>query len=477
MPLVSGFYDAVNGDRVYDAEQFGSLFDGIISDGIFANNGDRFVVRASTTGMQVYVGSGKAWLNRRWVENTGDETLTIQPAHASLDRIDLIVLKVDTNKAVRDARLEVIKGTPAGAPTAPPTPNTPGVKYLVLAQIRVAKNARVISPEFVSNRVGTGQTPYVAGPAHTIDLAALQNKLQGEFNTWFESVRQALTEAGGNTATEVANLKASDTSQNQKIKTLESKVDYNSGQVSVINGKFANSAVWYEMGDASNGGTKNAIYRGHPLGSNINPYLAAIRAGTFKGMYLGDYWTLNGVNWRIVAFNYFYGIGSPTFNRYHVVVVPDNSLYQQRFNDTNTMAATFTSFEIGRTGLNRAISTAKSLFGDGNVVQPLTRFPTAYNAATQITQSTWLAHSAGLMTEDMLFGRPVFSRHDYQRGDLCIGQFPLFRVAPSFISFGANYWTRDVSSSTTGIYIGADSTPVSQNFTAEVGVRPYVAIG
>ena len=88
MPLSSGFYNSVNGDRVYDAEQFGALFDGIISDGVFPNVGNHFLVRPGTNEMAVYVGSGKAWLNRRWVENTADEKLSIIAAHASLDRID-----------------------------------------------------------------------------------------------------------------------------------------------------------------------------------------------------------------------------------------------------------------------------------------------------------------------------------------------------------------------------------------------------
>ena len=119
MPITSGFYNSVNGDRVYDADQFGSLFDGIIAEGIFPNVGDKFFVRPVGNSMGVYVGTGKAWLNKRWVENAGDETLTIQAANASLDRVDAIVLTVDSSKAVRGAKLEVIKGTPAATPVPP----------------------------------------------------------------------------------------------------------------------------------------------------------------------------------------------------------------------------------------------------------------------------------------------------------------------------------------------------------------------
>lgn len=63
MAISSGFYNSVNGDRTYDADQFGSLFDGIIAPGVFPNVGDKFRVRPTNNGMSVYVGAGKAWLD------------------------------------------------------------------------------------------------------------------------------------------------------------------------------------------------------------------------------------------------------------------------------------------------------------------------------------------------------------------------------------------------------------------------------
>ena len=92
-PFLGGFYNSVNGDRTYDADQFGSLFDGIIAPGVFPNVGDKFRVRPTNNGMSVYVGAGKAWLNNRWVENSGDETVAITGSHATLDRIDLVCIE------------------------------------------------------------------------------------------------------------------------------------------------------------------------------------------------------------------------------------------------------------------------------------------------------------------------------------------------------------------------------------------------
>ena len=77
MPIVSGFYNSVNGDRKYDSEQFGSLFKGVFNEGVFPNVGQLFRVKAVGEGMKVEVGTGRAWLFDHWVENTGPETLTV----------------------------------------------------------------------------------------------------------------------------------------------------------------------------------------------------------------------------------------------------------------------------------------------------------------------------------------------------------------------------------------------------------------
>ena len=212
MAITSGFYNSVNGDRTYDADQFGSLFDGIIAPGVFPNVGDKFRVRPTNNGMSVYVGSGKAWLNNRWVENSGDETVTLTGSHATLDRIDLVCVEVDRSKAIRGAKIKVVQGTPAVTPTVPSVDDNGDRQTFALAQIKIIKNSRQITAENIISLVGSARTPYVSGPLQNINLDSLQAKLQGEFNTWFESVRDALANAGGNTSTDVANLKVSDLS-------------------------------------------------------------------------------------------------------------------------------------------------------------------------------------------------------------------------------------------------------------------------
>lgn len=475
MPITSGFYNSVNGDRVYDADQFGSLFDGIISEGIFPNVGDKFFVRPVNNTMGVYVGSGKAWLNRRWVENAGDETLTVQAANASLDRIDSVVLSVDTSKAVRAAKFEVIKGTAAATPRPPLIASEGEKKYFVLANIKVVKNSRAVIPENITNYVGSSLTPYVGGPTNTINLDALQIKLQGEFNTWFDSVREALQNAGGNTSTDVANLKASDKNQNDRIQVIETRVESTETGITKINEKFTNSGSLYGMVNNTNVGVHNSLYRGASLGSSVAPYLQAIRNGSFSGLYLGDYWTYSGVTWRIVAFNYFINIGDPPFRQNHIIVVPDNSLFREAWSTTIPDQRSYVDSTLNQSTMTQASRMAESLFNRSNMVGVWTRVATGYDGNGAVKDWRWYNPHINIMDEAMLWGSSIFD-DSLSRG-IHHNQFPAFRLNPALVNIEEEYWLRERASAQTAVYMKSTGQFSHAPLNYSFGVRPYLAIG
>lgn len=408
MAITSGFYNSVNGDRTYDADQFGSLFDGIIAPGVFPNVGDKFRVRPTNNGMSVYVGSGKAWLNNRWVENSGDETVTLTGSHATLDRIDLVCVEVDRSKAIRGAKIKVVQGTPAVTPTVPSVDDNGDRQTFALAQIKIIKNSRQVTAENIISLVGSARTPYVSGPLQNINLDALQAKLQGEFNTWFESVRDALANAGGNTSTDVANLKVSDRNQNERLQAVEGRIAGTELNITKINEKFSNSGSVYGMLNDSNVGVHNSIYRGASLGSNVTPYLQAIRSGSFSGLYLGDYWTYSGITWRIVAFNYFINIGEPPFRQNHIVVVPDRSLFREAWSTTIPDQRSYVDSTLNQSTMTQASRMAESLFNRSNMVGVWTRVATGYDGNGAVKDWRWYNPHINIMDEAMLWGSSIF---------------------------------------------------------------------
>ena len=67
MTITSGFFNSVNHDRLYDAEQVSSIFDGIIKDGVYESIGDAFMVTPnSDLNDSIIVGTGRAWFDHTW---------------------------------------------------------------------------------------------------------------------------------------------------------------------------------------------------------------------------------------------------------------------------------------------------------------------------------------------------------------------------------------------------------------------------
>lgn len=153
MSLKYGFYNSVNGDRVYDARDFSRIFDGVIKDGIYRGVGEAFSV-APSTGLSVTLGRGKAWFNGTWTYSDSIMTLNLPTASSSGDRIDAIVLKVDTSDEVRANSIEVISGTASANPTPPDMTDTSTVFYHPIAFVTVSQGATSLSDSDIDYVVG-----------------------------------------------------------------------------------------------------------------------------------------------------------------------------------------------------------------------------------------------------------------------------------------------------------------------------------
>lgn len=172
MALTYGFYNSQNGDRTYDAADISSIFDGILNDGVFMSIGDAFIVSAAN-GMQVTVGSGRAWFDHTWTYNSVASLHTIEPAEIFLNRLDTVVLEINASEEVRANSIKVIKGTPASSPIASALINTELVHQYPLANVYVGANVTKIIPGNITNRVGTAACPLSTGILETLDSAPL----------------------------------------------------------------------------------------------------------------------------------------------------------------------------------------------------------------------------------------------------------------------------------------------------------------
>lgn len=192
MTVTYGFYDSLNGDRKYNAIQLSSIFNGIITDGIFLSQGLAFRVRQGS-GMVLYVDTGRAWFNNTWTYNDGTIGVTVLASEAVLNRVDSVVIEVNSDTAVRANSIKVIKGTPASSPVAPTMANTATLHQYRLADVYVAANATSLSDANITDKRGlSGGAPFITGILTSLDISTLLGQFQASFSSWFTNLQNQL---------------------------------------------------------------------------------------------------------------------------------------------------------------------------------------------------------------------------------------------------------------------------------------------
>ena len=170
------------------------------------------------------------------------------------------------------------------------------------------------------------------------------------------------------------------------------------GALDELNGKMPNNA-----------GSHNGIYRGKSLGSSVTQaQWNAISAGTFDDLYIGDYWTIGGVNWRIAAFDYYYNTGDTAFTKHHAVIVPDTSLYTHVMNDTNITTGAYVGSKMYTEGLEQAKTTISNAFGSSHVLSHRIYLSNATSNG-KASAGAWTDSTVDLMCEHMVYGCGIFS--------------------------------------------------------------------
>ena len=230
----------------------------------------------------------------------------------------------------------------------------------------------------------------------------------------------------------------------------------------------------------NNAGAHNAIYRGKNLGTSVTAaQYAAISAGTFEDLYIGDYWVINGVNWRIAAFDYYLNCGDTSCTKHHVVIVPDTCLYDHVMNDTNITTGGYVGSKMYTEGLEQAKTTIKAAFS-GHVLSHRVYLT---NAVTDGHPSAgaWCDSEVDLMNEQMVYGGAIFmpianGSTVYTNYRVEKSQLPLFAHEPSRICNRSTWWLRDVVTASLFAYVNHTGNANCRYASGSFGVRPAFCI-
>lgn len=223
----------------------------------------------------------------------------------------------------------------------------------------------------------------------------------------------------------------------------------------------------------------NCIYRGKNLGTSVTAeQYAAISSGKFTDLYIGDYWVIKGVTYRIAAFDYYYNCGDTNFTKHHVVIVPDTSLYKAQMNTSNVTTGGYTGSAMYKSNLAQAKTTIKAAFGSAHV---LTKRELLTNAVNGNTPSgwAWFDSDVELMNEVQAYGSVAWGAHDGNGYNVASGdgQFPLFMFDRTKLHNREDYWLRDVASATYFSFVSGDGGASYYGASYSVGVRPAFCIG
>lgn len=226
------------------------------------------------------------------------------------------------------------------------------------------------------------------------------------------------------------------------------------------------------------------IYVGRNLGESTqmsDAHKAAIEDGSFRGLWVGDYWTHNGINYRLGDVNYFFRCGNPSFLTNHIIVIPDHKLYNAAMNSTDTTDGGYVGSDMYKNGLNQAKQMIEEAF-PGMVLTHKDFLVDGVKDGHASTTKTYDS-SIELMNEVMLMGTVIYTPMNNgavmpELRTHAFSQFALFRLNRELININDNYWLRDVCSPKQFVRKTYDAGILYGNAAdTYTGVRPYAIIG
>ena len=193
MTFRSGFWNSIDGDRTYSAEDMAIPFEGVITDGVFANWGDAFKATV-IDGSTIAIGSGKAWFCKKWVQNDSVYQMSInvsEYASSTEPRTAVVSLDLKTEPYYRFARfctdeqryygsyLELLNAL---------TDRNAGRNSLPLFAINFAAGDSSLQQSNITSLVGTSWCPYVTAPVQTVTVDDIRSKWDASYNTLMRDI-------------------------------------------------------------------------------------------------------------------------------------------------------------------------------------------------------------------------------------------------------------------------------------------------
>ena len=268
MGFITGFYNSINKDRLYTAEDMNMPYKRIVSNGVFAKTSEEsstdFQV-ISAGSMNVIVQPGNAIFKDKWAELTGQMVIAVPTSHTLLNRIDSIIVRIDENESERKGSIFLRSGEYAETPTAPALIDDGTIKEYRLANITVGANVETISQDVIEDTRPTDECGWVHNLLWDSDISATYKQWQAQFDTWFNKIKEQVVPLTG----EIQFLNNEYTTTEDNEDTIALGIDKYSSYLDLlqvfVNGMKLNSSEYTFDEDARNVIFTNPLDKGTPV--------------------------------------------------------------------------------------------------------------------------------------------------------------------------------------------------------------------
>ena len=185
-----GFFDAVNSDRLYSADDMNKPYSRVVADGVFATNqgtpSTDLQVVSTGTGMSITVQKGQGIFGSKWYENPSAIIITVPANNEINPRRDSVIVQVDKRTSGRVGNIVYRTGTASASPQPPDIGTVANVIEYRIANIYVASGATAINNDAIVDLRGSSECPWVTSLIQQVDTSTLWNQFQAAYQAQYD---------------------------------------------------------------------------------------------------------------------------------------------------------------------------------------------------------------------------------------------------------------------------------------------------
>lgn len=193
-----GFFDSVDKDRLYSADEMNKPYKRLVSNGVFATpkgtpSTDLQVVSANDN-TNIIVKKGEGIFGDKWFQNESDFVITVPNNTNIIPRIDSVIIQIDKRMTGRVGNIIYRTGIASSNPEPPNIGSVDNVIEYRLANIYVAAGEVFIGQEKIQDLRGSEECPWVTHLLKQVDTSTLYEQWRAAYAAYYKKTTEEFNE-------------------------------------------------------------------------------------------------------------------------------------------------------------------------------------------------------------------------------------------------------------------------------------------